>query len=141
MHSAEHYRRQAERARQIAEITHQPDIQAMLRTAAQDYDDIAEDIDSRAIEIRHPTGMAVSETRAALADGDDYREMAERLRGLARLTRSPGIRRELVDLAKRYDRRGDHFDRRPPEGGLFEEVSLSPSPAMMGRHDPSAASL
>jgi hypothetical protein len=37
--------------------------------------------------------------------------MAKRLRGLARLTCSPGIRRELVDLAKRYDRRGDHFDR------------------------------
>jgi hypothetical protein len=56
-------------------------------------------------------GVAVSETRAALAGGGHYREMAERLRGLAHLTRSPGIRRELVDLAKRYDRRGDHFDR------------------------------
>src|ERR1700730_7164677 len=33
--------------------------------------------------------------------------MATRLRGLARLTRSPGIRRELVDLAGCYDRRGD----------------------------------
>jgi hypothetical protein len=40
------------------------------------------------------------------------REMADKLRELARLTRSPGIRTELVDLAKRYDRRGDHFDRR-----------------------------
>ena len=58
-------------------------------------------------------GVAVSETRAALTGGDHYREMAVRLRGLAQLTRSPGIRRELVDLAKRYDRRGDHFDRRP----------------------------
>jgi hypothetical protein len=57
-------------------------------------------------------GLAVSETRAALAGGDHYREMAERLRGLARLTRSPGIRRELAHLAKPYDRRGDHFDRR-----------------------------
>jgi hypothetical protein len=56
-------------------------------------------------------GAAVSETRAVLADGDHHREMADRLRGLARLTRSPGIRRELVDLARRYDRRGDHFDR------------------------------
>jgi len=56
-------------------------------------------------------GAAVSETRAVLADGDHHREMADRLRGLARLTRSPGIRRELVNLAKRYDRRGDHFDR------------------------------
>jgi hypothetical protein len=57
-------------------------------------------------------GVAVSETRAALTGGDHYRAMAVRLRGLAHLTRSPGIRRELVDLAKRYDRRGDHFDRR-----------------------------
>jgi len=56
-------------------------------------------------------GMAVSETRAALADGDHCREMAGRLRELARTTRLPGIRRELVDLAKRYDRRGGHFDR------------------------------
>jgi len=60
-------------------------------------------------------GVAVSETRAALAGGDHYREMAAQLRGLAHLTRSPGIRRELVDLAKRYDRRGDHFDRRALE--------------------------
>jgi hypothetical protein len=58
-------------------------------------------------------GVAASETRAALANGDHYREMAGRLRGLARLTHSPGMRRELVDLARRYDRRGEHFDGRP----------------------------
>jgi hypothetical protein len=54
-------------------------------------------------------GVAVSATRAALADGDHYRDMAGKLRELARLTHSPGVRRELVDL----DRRGDHFDGRP----------------------------
>ena len=58
-------------------------------------------------------GAAAGETRAALADGDHYREMAGKLRELARLTHSPGIRRELVDLARRYDRRGEHFDGRP----------------------------
>jgi hypothetical protein len=58
-------------------------------------------------------GVAASETRASVADGDHYREMAGRLRELARLTHLPGMRRELVDLAKRYDRRGDHFDCRP----------------------------
>jgi hypothetical protein len=57
-------------------------------------------------------GVEVSEARAVV-DGNHCREMASRLRGLARLTHSPGIRRELADLAKRYDRRGDHFDRRP----------------------------
>jgi hypothetical protein len=58
-------------------------------------------------------GAAASESRAALADGDHYREMAGRLRELARQTHSPGMRRELVDLARRYDRRGEHFDGRP----------------------------
>jgi hypothetical protein len=38
--------------------------------------------------------------------------MAGWLRGLAHLTRSPGIRNELVDRPKRYDRRGNHLDRR-----------------------------
>jgi hypothetical protein len=50
----------------------------------------------------------MSEPPAALGDGDHYREIAGRLRELARLTHLPGIRRELIDLAKRYDRRGDH---------------------------------
>jgi hypothetical protein len=58
-------------------------------------------------------GAAASETRAGLANGDHYREMAGKLRELARQTLSPGMRRELVDLARRYDRRGDHFDGRP----------------------------
>jgi hypothetical protein len=42
------------------------------------------------------------------ADDDHYPEMAAKLRELALLTRSPGIRRELIDT----DRRGDHRDRR-----------------------------
>jgi hypothetical protein len=46
------------------------------------------------------------EPAVPLADGDHCREMAGKVRELARYTRSPGIRRELVDLAKRYDRRG-----------------------------------
>jgi hypothetical protein len=58
------------------------------------------------------TSLTMSEALPALADGDHCREMAGRVRELARYTRSPGIRRELVDLAKRYDRRGDHFDLR-----------------------------
>jgi hypothetical protein len=36
-------------------------------------------------------GVAVSETRAALVDGDHYREMAGRLRVLAWLTHSPSM--------------------------------------------------
>jgi hypothetical protein len=38
--------------------------------------------------------------------------MAGRVRELARVSRSPAMRKELADLAGRYDRRGDHFDSR-----------------------------
>ena len=61
---------------------------------------------------RRVTALAVSERPVLRGDGDHYREIAGRLRELARVKHSPGVRRELVDLAKRYDRRGDHFDRR-----------------------------
>jgi hypothetical protein len=44
---------------------------------------------------------AASELPVPLADADHCREMARKVRELARFTRSPGIRRELVDLAKR----------------------------------------
>jgi hypothetical protein len=54
----------------------------------------------------------MSEPAPLRADGDHYREIAGKLRELARYTRSPGIRRELVEVAKRYDRRGDYFDDR-----------------------------
>ena len=40
--------------RKIADIAHQPEIQEMLLTAAQDYEDITKDIDWGAVEIRHP---------------------------------------------------------------------------------------
>jgi hypothetical protein len=49
---------------------------------------------------------------AARAAGGHYREMAGKLCELARLARTPAMRRELADLAKRYDRRGDYFDQR-----------------------------
>ncbi len=56
--------------------------------------------------------MAASEAQAAIADGDHCREVASRPRELTRITRLAGMRGELVALAKRHDRRGDHFDRR-----------------------------
>jgi hypothetical protein len=50
--------------------------------------------------------FAASEPPPPIGYGGHYREMADRLREPARFTRSPGIRRELIDLAGRYDRRG-----------------------------------
>jgi len=49
---------------------------------------------------------------APLPRGEYRWQMAGRLRELARLAGSRGMRRELLYLAKRYDRRGDLFDRR-----------------------------
>jgi len=43
-------------------------------------------------------------------DGTHYREVALGLRTLARQCRFPGARRELLQLAARYDRRADHFE-------------------------------
>jgi hypothetical protein len=61
---------------------------------------------------RELTALAASEPPPPLPDGDHYREMAGRVRELARLSRSPAMRKELADLAGRYDRRGDHLDSR-----------------------------
>jgi hypothetical protein len=47
---------------------------------------------------------------ASPIDGAHYREVAHGLRKLARQCRFPGARKELLQLAARYDRRADHFD-------------------------------
>ena len=53
MDRSAHYRDEANQARQLADATWQPDLEDMLRHLAKDYDEIAEDIEKGAIEIRH----------------------------------------------------------------------------------------
>ena len=72
--------------------------------------------------------LLLSEGLVALVDGDHYRLMAGRLRELAHETRSPGIHRELTDIATRYDCRGDYFDVAP-------EIRLSRQPIDTDRSD------
>ena len=43
---------------------------------------------------------------------EDYRQLAHRLRELARKTRRPYARQELLRLSGIYDRRAEHLDRR-----------------------------
>jgi hypothetical protein len=43
-------------------------------------------------------------------DGGHYRNLAGKLRLVAREFRFPNARQELLDLAARYERRADHFD-------------------------------
>jgi hypothetical protein len=54
MHSAQDYRRQAVHARQLADMTYQPELEDMLRRTAQNFEEMAEDIEAGAAEIRHP---------------------------------------------------------------------------------------
>jgi len=57
MHPASYYRERAQHARDLASRVYQPDLLDVLRQAARDYDDIAEDLERGAIEIRHPELM------------------------------------------------------------------------------------
>ena len=56
--------------------------------------------------------MEESQANAAPADSEHYREMARKLRELAREFRFPGARQEILDLASRYSRRADGLDAR-----------------------------
>jgi hypothetical protein len=62
--------------------------------------------------ISRTCSLSANEPPAALADGDHYRDMAGRLRELARLTHSAGVRKQLAALAKRYDGVAGHSDGR-----------------------------
>lgn len=54
MHQPEYYREQAQRARRLSLMVHEPELRDTLRRAAQDFDDIAYDLEIGAVEIRHP---------------------------------------------------------------------------------------
>lgn len=53
MKDVAYYRQQAARARRLAEMMYQREMHEMLSRMARDYDDIAEDLESGAIAIRH----------------------------------------------------------------------------------------
>jgi hypothetical protein len=53
MNSASNYRDRANHLRQLAEMTWQDDLEASLRRAAQDYDEVADDLEAGCTEIRH----------------------------------------------------------------------------------------
>jgi len=53
MHRASHYRELADHARQLAQATWQDDLENTLRCLARDFDEIADDIEADATEVRH----------------------------------------------------------------------------------------
>ena len=60
--------------------------------------------------------MEEPQANAARPDSVQYREIARKLRKLAREFRFPGARQELLDLALRYERRADNLDARSAAG-------------------------
>jgi hypothetical protein len=60
-------------------------------------------------------------TGARSTDSQHYRELANKLRDIARQCRLPGARREMLDLAARYEGRADYLDTRSGAGGSAEE--------------------
>jgi len=60
--------------------------------------------------------MQVPRTNATQTDSEHYRELARKLRELAREIRFPGARQEVLGLALRYERRADSLDSRTEVG-------------------------
>jgi len=60
MYEPSYYREQAERAHRLATVPNDSETREALERMARDYEDIAEDLESGAIEIRHPDLMPQS---------------------------------------------------------------------------------
>jgi hypothetical protein len=64
-----------------------------------------------AVGIHNEPEMRILEDLAPPSDGGEhYREVAGKLRLLARQIRLPNVRQEILNLAIRYEQRGHHFD-------------------------------
>jgi len=63
-------------------------------------------------DIGEGSSLRASSSNGPPLDGAHYREIAQRLRELARQCRFPGARRELLDLAANYERRADQIEGR-----------------------------
>jgi hypothetical protein len=61
--------------------------------------------------------MVERQSQSAHSDSEHYREMALKLRELARQFRFRGARQEVLDLALRYERRADDLDTRNASAG------------------------
>jgi hypothetical protein len=54
MDPPDYYRAQAEHARRLAGLTHQSEMIEMLERMAEDFDAIACDLETGAVDVRHP---------------------------------------------------------------------------------------
>jgi hypothetical protein len=61
--------------------------------------------------------MEERQSNAAESHSEHYREMARKLRELARRCRFQGIRQDLLDLALRYEGKADQLEAADAAGG------------------------
>ena len=54
MTDASYYRERADHVRRLAEMTWQDELEALLRGVARNYQEVAEDLEAGATEVRHP---------------------------------------------------------------------------------------
>ena len=66
----------------------------------------------------------MGEPKAVIAavDGQHYRELAEKLRKIARQSRSPGARQKILNFALRCDGTADHLDERGSAAGSAADL-------------------
>lgn len=63
MQTTRYYRDQADKARALAHDVATPDAADTLQKMAEDYDDIADDLQNGAVDIRHPELMKQPERK------------------------------------------------------------------------------
>ena len=57
MHPSHYYRDQARLARRLSGMVYQSDVRKTLDRVARDFDELAEDLETGAVEVRHPELM------------------------------------------------------------------------------------
>ena len=78
-------------------------------------------LSARAVSLR----LSERQTATLLPFGvPHYREIASKLRVVACGCYFPHVRKDLMDLAARYDRRADHFDRPRGADGRLDVLSM-----------------
>ena len=62
-------------------------------------------------------------SRTTIRDSEHYRELARKLRGIARQCRSPSAQQKILNLVSWYEGTANHLDMRSQPEGFAEDLS------------------
>jgi hypothetical protein len=77
----------------------------------------------RSVPPKRKNTMEEPQGTGTQSGGQHYREIASKLREIARECRFPGARREILDLASRLERRADELDPRSGSTGSGRTIN------------------